>query len=92
MISPATEPSSKPRKPTLFYKLGLANKFLVTTLVLLVVLGVAGSVVFWRILRSRLTEEFASTTRLVAIESASRAAPLLARGDREGLADLQRIQ
>ena len=59
-----------------FYELSFANKILVTTLVLLIVLGVAGTAIFWGMLKSRLSEEFAGTSRMLAKGAAARAGPI----------------
>jgi len=71
-----------------FYKLSLANKILVATLALLTLLGVTGTVGFQLMLRSRLHEEVASSTRMLAAAAAGQAAPMLAKLDVEGLSKL----
>ena len=64
-----------------FYKLSFANKILVSTLALLGVLGVTGTVVFQLVLRSRLYDEVAVSTQMLAASTAQRAAGLLASQD-----------
>ena len=78
-----------------FYKLSLANKILIATLALLVLLGALGVVGFQFVLRSYLHGEVAASTRMLAASAAEQAGPLLARSDTEALhrlmVDLQRI-
>ncbi|MHC4472936.1 MAG: hypothetical protein ACYS99_18460, partial [Planctomycetota bacterium] len=90
MSEPAHERTQRRRPWALFYRLSFANKILVTTLILLVILGLTGTVIFWRVLRARLSDEFATTGRMLALEAATRAGPLLARGDADGLVNLVR--
>jgi len=88
-LSPSKNTNAQRRIPrTFFYKLSFANKILVTTLVLLVLLGATGMLVFWGVLRSRLSHEFTSATHLLAREAAVRAGPLLAGGDADALSRL----
>jgi PAS domain S-box-containing protein len=70
-----------------FYKLSFADKIVVLTLPLLAVLGVAWTVGFQLVLRSRLHDEVGSSTRMLAVAAAEQASPLLAKADARGLAD-----
>lgn len=72
----------------LFYKLSFANKILTCTLALLTFLGAAGTVVFQLVLRSRLYDEVAASTQLLAATNAQQAGEPLARGDGEQLTAL----
>ncbi len=80
--------SGRRRHIPLFYKLSFANKILSVTLVLLTLLGISGTVGLQLVLRSRLHNEVASSTRMLAAEAAGRAAPLLAERNVKGLASL----
>ncbi len=71
-----------------FYKLSFANKILLSTLALLGVLGVTGTVVFQLVLRSRLYDEVAASTQLLAASTAQRAAGPLASQDATALREL----
>ena len=72
----------------MFYKLSLASKILVATAALFVLLGVAGTVGFRLLARSRLDQEVALGTRMLASTAAEQASPLLAQGDAAALGKL----
>lgn len=69
--------TSRRRYLPVFYKLSFANKILVVALVLLMLLGIPGTIGFQLVLRSRLHDEVASSTRMLANVVAKQAAPLL---------------
>ncbi len=82
----------RPRRQPLpgFYKLSLANKILVVTVTLLLLLGIAVAVGLQLALRSRLREEVAANTRMLATVAALRAGPLVVTRDRDALDRLVR--
>jgi len=70
------------------YKLTLADKILVATLLLILMVGVVGTAVFRTVLRGRLSDAAAAATAVLAAAASQRAADALAADDR---AELQRI-
>ena len=71
-----------------FYKLNLTNKILASTVALLLLFGLLGTVVFQRVLRSRMAREVADSSSMLAAATAARATPLI--GDRDALVQLVR--
>ena len=72
----------------LLYKLTLADKILVATLLLILMVGVVGTAVFRTVLRGRLSEEAAASTAVLAAAAAQNASIHLHGG---GRAELQRM-
>lgn len=81
----ALKKRSEQRHLPVFYKLSFANKILVLTLALLALLGAAGAAGLYVLLRSRLHDEVALSTRMLALAAAEQAGVLLASGNTEGL-------
>ncbi|MBW2528914.1 MAG: PAS domain S-box protein [Deltaproteobacteria bacterium] len=78
--------ASRRRHLPFFYKLSFANKILAATLALLTLLGAAGTAGFQLVLRSRLHDEIASSSRVLAATAATQAAPALAGRTEEAMA------
>ena len=88
MTDPLADRSGHRSTLPFFYKLTLADKILVVTLVLVLLVGVVGTAVFRTVLRSKLSEEAGASSAILAAAAAQRAADPLGHGDH---AELQRI-
>ncbi len=80
------ETGSGSRRLPLFDKLALADKILVSTLALLLLLGVMGTLATRVVIRAHLEDEIANSARRVATAQAPEAAGLLQAGDMAALA------
>ncbi len=70
---------------SLLYKLTFADKILLSTIAILLLLAICGALTFQVFLRSRLRSELAEGTGYLAMVAAGRAAELFASADEEGL-------